>query len=121
MSEEIWKDIIGYEGLYQVSNLGRVMSLPKSWIVGNGAHRSHKGRMRVLSKSKSGYLSLLLNKNKQEKYHNIHRLVATAFIDNPSNFPVVNHIDENKLNNIPSNLLWCTQQNNIIHSKKKRV
>lgn len=99
--EEIWKDIKGYEGLYQVSNLGRVKSL------GNG-----KEKIRKTNISSNGYLSLILVKNKKGKNFSVHRLVAEAFIDNPDNLPCVNHKDENKLNNCVDNLEWCTKQYN---------
>lgn len=93
--EEIWKDIEGYEGKYQVSNLGRVRRieiLP--------AHTHYRGYKYV-------------NLNQQHKY--IHRLVASAFIENPDNLPTVNHIDENKENNTVSNLEWASYYENNHH------
>ena len=95
--EEIWKDIEGYEGLYQVSNLGRVKSL--------GVDKWHKGR--VIKPQFDGlkhYLFVQLYKNKKSKRFNIHRLVAKAFIPNPNNLPQVNHKDEVKTNNNARNL-----------------
>ena len=97
--EEIWKDIEGYEGLYQVSNLGRVKSLRRNIILRQGITRN-------------GYEIVNLYKNKS-KYFLIHRLVANVFIPNPNNYPIVNHKDENKLNNCVDNLEWCTQKYNI--------
>ena len=97
--EEIWKDIEGYEGLYQVSNLGRVRSLRRNIILRQSIERN-------------GYERILLYKNKGYKHFLIHRLVATAFIPNPNNLPQVNHKDENKLNNCVDNLEWCTQEYN---------
>lgn len=106
MQEEIWKDVVGYEGLYQVSNLGRVKSL--------GFDKWHKGR--VIKPHFDGlkhYLFVQLHKNKTSKKINVHRLVAKAFIPNPNNLPQVNHKDENKTNNNASNLEWCTNEYNI--------
>lgn len=103
-NEEIWKDIAGYEGLYQVSNLGRIKSL----------NYKHTSRERILKtkKNRSGYVVVNLNQAGKRKTYSIHRLVAQAFIDNPQNLPMVNHRDENKQNNIVSNLEWCTSKYN---------
>lgn len=100
--EEIWKDIKGYEGKYQVSNFGRVRSL-----------RFGKERVLVGVKDKDGYL--LVNLYKGGKHYNgkIHRLVAEAFIPNPDGLPQVNHKDECKSNNAVSNLEWCDAKYNI--------
>lgn len=89
--EEIWKDIGGFEGLYQVSNLGRVK-------------RVTTGRVLKGMASGKGYLLVGLSKNNIRSVKTIHRLVAQAFIPNPENKPEVNHIDENKTNNMVSNL-----------------
>ena len=104
MTEEIWKDIAGYEGKYQVSNLGRVKSL----------NYLRKGieKERIPNKNNSGYLIVGLHKNGKIKQFLIHRLVAEAFIENPENLPQVNHIDENKLNNCVENLEWCSAKYN---------
>lgn len=98
---EIWKDIEGYEEKYMISSHGRV----KSFI----------GHEKILSPrmNTSGYYSVLLTKNKTAKSFLIHRLVANAFIDNPNQFPCVNHKDENKINNHVSNLEWCDEKYNI--------
>jgi hypothetical protein len=86
---EIWKDIPGYEGLYQVSNLGRVKALPK--LVGRG-RRYHVGeRLLSLRPMKNGYIRIHLDKDGSREYVSVHRLVAKAFIDNPLNLPFVNH------------------------------
>ena len=104
---EIWKDIKGYEGLYQISNKGRVKSL------GNNKTKKEK----ILSPGKhKGYFYVSLYKNRKEKKYSIHRLVAQAFLPNPDNLPVVNHKDENKLNNNVENLEWCTQEYNVNYS-----
>lgn len=104
--EEIWKDIKGYEGLYQVSNLGRVKSL------GNG--NSNKSKLKIMKTplNHKGYPMIRLCKNSVSKGFLVHRLVAEAFIPNPNNLPQVNHIDEVKTNNRIDNLEWCTAEYN---------
>lgn len=104
MTEEIWKDIAGYEGLYKVSNLGRVKSL----------NYLRKGieKERIPNKNNSGYLIVGLHKDGKIKTFLIHRLVAEAFIENVNDLPQVNHIDENKLNNSVENLEWCSAKYN---------
>lgn len=111
---EIWKDIKGYEGLYQVSNKGRVKSLNYRRI---GKEGILKGRP-----DKDGYLRIGLYKNKKQKPFYIHRLVAIAFLPNPNNLPQVNHKDENKENNHVENLEWCTSEyNNNYGSRNERA
>ena len=104
MTEEIWKDIDGYEGLYKVSNLGRVKSL----------NYLRKGieKERIPNKNNSGYLIVGLHKDGKIKNFLIHRLVAEAFIENVNDLPQVNHKDENKLNNCVENLEWCSAKYN---------
>lgn len=104
MTEEIWKDIAGYEGLYKVSNLGRVKSL--------NYNRTRKERLFDLH-LRRGYLYVVLSKNCISKKFSVHRLVATTFIENPDNLPQVNHKDEDKTNNRVDNLEWCTAEYNI--------
>lgn len=100
--KEIWKDVVGYENLYQVSNLGNVLSL------------RHKNRFLMKpTKNKSGYLSVGLRIYNKRKTFDVHRLVAQTFIPNPNNYPVINHKDENPLNNNIENLEWCTIKYNI--------
>lgn len=98
--EEIWKDIEGYEGLYQISNLGRVKSLKTNKIL-------------KYCISKTGYAYSSLTKNKIIKQKSVHRLVAKAFISNPDNLEEINHKDENKLNNNVNNLEWCSHKYNM--------
>ena len=110
--KEIWKDVKDYEGLYQVSNLGRVKSLErKSW---NG-YKWFIKKERILKPRplKAGYLKVSLSKDGIVKDFLIHRLVAIAFIPNPNNLPEVNHKDENKGNNWYCNLEWCDGKYNI--------
>ena len=100
-NEEVWRDIEGYEGLYQVSNLGRVKSL---WY--------GKERILKLGRNIFGYLTVGLHKNEQQKTCKVHRLVAQAFIPNPNNLPDVNHCDEDKTNNSVQNLEFCDAKYN---------
>ena len=100
-NEEIWKDIEGYDGLYQISDKGRVKSL-----------KFGKEKILKLQKDTNGYLQVRLSKNGKQKMFQIHRLVALAFISNPQNYPQVNHKDENPSNNNLKNLEWCTVEYN---------
>lgn len=113
---EEWRDIKGYEGLYQISNLGRVKSLNRVVICSNGT--SHKIKEKILKNGymTSGYLFVVLRKDDKSKNHSIHRLVAKAFIPNPKNCTDVNHIDGNKQNNCLYNLEWCTRSENLKHA-----
>lgn len=106
MNKEIWKPVVGYENLYEVSNFGRVKSLPRNSTVKYARIlKSHTNRY--------GYLHVNLYKNNKRKDFLVHRLVAEAFIPNPDNLPVVNHKDENPSNNFSTNLEWCTYEYNI--------
>mgnify|MGYP002679946246 CR=1 FL=1 len=101
---EVWKDIKGYEGLYQVSNLGRVRSL----------NYGRSGETKLLKQgTTNGYKRVFLYKNGKGKNYFVHRLVAMAFIPNPNNLPIINHKDEDSSNNNVNNLEWCTQEYNL--------
>lgn len=116
--EEIWTDIKEYEGLYQVSNVGRV----KSFDTKDKLDRIRKGRVLKPRRNKTGYLQVTLCKNGKHKTHSLHRLVAESFIPNPENKPQVNHIDEDKTNNMVSNLEWSTSKENSNHgTRNERV
>ena len=112
-NKEIWKDIYGYEGLYQVSNSGRVRSLNKLIDDYRGKEvRLIKGKV-LKPFDRNGYYVISLTKNKQRHNYSVHRLVAQAFIKNIDNKPYINHLDYDKHNNCVDNLEWCTQKENI--------
>lgn len=108
--QEIWKDIVDYEGRYQISNLGNVKSLPKI----NGLY-IRKEKILTPKKKKTGYLFVALSKDKDIKYFHIHRLVAQHFLPLSEKI-FVNHKDGNKSNNHVSNLEWVTGLENIKHA-----
>lgn len=109
---EEWKNIEGYDGLYKVSNLGRVKSL------GNGNSNNSKEKLLKPIKRKGGYLAVSLYKEGKLKKFSVHRLVAQSFIENPNNFNEVNHKDENKVNNSVNNLEWCDRKYNCNFGKR---
>lgn len=113
--EEIWKDIAGYEGLYQVSNLGRVKSLERL-ANDRGSYRKIEEKIKNMRLGERGYLIINLSKNNQLKTYRVHRLVAETFIDNPQKYSQVNHKDGNKQNNCISNLEWCNNSYNQKHA-----
>ena len=105
LTAEKWKDVPGYEGAYMVSNLGHVKSfvkktphILKGWV-------SHYGYIHVCLKDSNG----------KRKYWGVHHLVAMAFLPNPHHYPIVNHKDENKQNNVLTNLEWCTDKYNLAY------
>ena len=116
MDKEIWEDIEGYEGLYQVSNLGRVKSLDRYVKARSHSKEFKKGKILKPRISQKGYLTVLLCKDNIGKEYRIHRLVALAFIPNPENKLEVNHIDGKKQNNCVDNLEWNTRSENIKHA-----
>lgn len=99
---EIWRTVKGYEGLYEVSSFGNVRN-------------ANSGRPLNPCRHRTGYLSVVLYKDKKPKRFLIHRLVATAFIDNANNYEFVNHLDEDKANNSAENLEWCSREHNMRH------
>lgn len=122
--EEIWKDIPGYETLYQVSNFGRVKALSKIVTYSDGRNRHYEERILVETYDGGDYPKITLTSlDKSHKQFHIHRLVALVFVDNPNQeaFNVVNHKDENKKNNHCTNLEWCdiTYNNRYSHTTEK--
>lgn len=118
---EEWKDIDGYESLYQISNKGRVKSLERQCRTKNYLRRVPE---KIISYCHDtyGYPIVTLHKCGKKKTHTIHKLVAKAFIPNPNNYPSVNHIDENKDNNCVENLEWCTvKYNNAFGTRNERI
>ena len=115
---EIWKDIQGYEGFYQISNLGNVKSLERVIDKGNGILQHRKERIMDKRESTDGYYIAKFNVDKKSESIAIHILVARHFIDNPNNYPEVNHKDCNRKNNQVDNLEWCTHQQNVEYSKR---
>lgn len=105
MIVEIWRDIPGYEGLYKISNYGRIKSMYHDRVVTGGTYPN-------------GYRFIALSKDHIKRTYLVHRLVAITFINNPDNLPVVNHIDGNKQNNAVNNLEWVTQSYNVKHAVK---
>lgn len=108
---EIWRDIDGYDGKYQVSNIGRIRS----------TYSGTKHRIVILKSmmQKNGYLYVILWKDNKKKHKLIHRLVALSFIENPNHYTEVNHKDENKENNIADNLEWCEHKYNMNYGNIK--
>lgn len=112
--KEIWKDISGYEGLYQVSNMGRVRSVDK-YVQNHSKFNFKKGQLKKLRPKDNKYLIVDLYKSNKPKTCYVHRLVAFAFIDNPLNKETVNHIDGNVQNNCVDNLEWATPSEQNYH------
>lgn len=118
MNKEIWKDITGYEGLYQVSDQGRVKSLKRKDCLG----RTIQERILKTKIDRYGYLQLNLHAYGKQKTLTVHRLICEAFNENPEGKPEVNHINENKTDNRACNLEWCTRKENVNHgTRNERV
>ena len=113
---EIWKPIDGYEGFYEVSNLGRV----RSYIPPANSKNVRRSTPKIMTPqvNDNGYVVIALVKNKTRKVFRVHRLVATAFVDIVEGKPYVNHIDGDKTNNRFDNLEWCTRSENMLHAIK---
>lgn len=116
---EKWKEICEYEGMYEVSSNGNIRSVNrKVFHTSNNSMKTVEGVTLIQEQSNRGYKRVTLSKNGKVEKLSIHRLVAKAFIPNPDNKPHINHIDGDKKNNILSNLEWCTQSENMLHSSK---
>lgn len=118
--EEVWKDIKGYEGLYQVSNLGRIKGLKRKVKSpqGSSGFRTIKEKILIPHISNRGYAVVNLSKDNIKVLRSIHGLVCDAFLENPNNYHCINHKDENKLNNCVNNLEWCTTRYNNLYNNK---
>ena len=114
MENEVWKDIKDYEGLYQVSNLGRIKSFPRNGTIKQTREKKQKY-------DKYGYKCVDLYKNNKLKTCKVHRLVAEAFLSNPNNYKIINHLNKKRDDNVIDNLEWCTVTHNVRYSKAKRV
>ena len=118
--EEVWKDIEGFEGLYQVSSRGRIKSLPRIRTAPKGGEYI---RNEVILKpfENKGYLYVLLHKEGKNYSRKVHRLVAQAFISNPDELPSINHLDYDRHNNTVENLEWITNEDNLAYSNCNRA
>ena len=118
MKNEEWGDVVGYEGLYQVSDQGRVKSLERKVSHWRGGERIQKERILKPDVSQDGYLRVGLYAGGKRKWFRVHRLVCEAFHDNPDNKSDVNHINEDKADNRAVNLEWCTAKENNNHGTR---
>ena len=120
LANEEWRAIKGYEGLYEVSNLGRVRSLDRIQSRSSWRQREfmqyYKGRILKQQRNNKGYYTVILQVHKKYDMRLVSRLVAEAFIPNPNNLPVVNHKDQVPTNNVASNLEWCTTKYNVTYA-----
>lgn len=112
---EIWKPVVGYEGLYEVSNIGRVKSLSRTVCTKKSQYQKSE-RILIQRIGTVGYPILELCRLSKSKTISVHRLVAKSFLENKNNYPYINHKDGNKINNHVDNLEWCTPSQNNIHS-----
>lgn len=113
---EVWKPIINYEGIYEISNLGKIKSFPKDRFCFGHKRTESTKLIKTDTFHPSGYRFVTLIKDKVRKSYAVHRLVGIHFIDNPENLPQINHKDTIKTNNIYSNLEWCTNFYNQQHA-----
>ena len=118
LPNEEWRDVVGYEGLYQVSNMGRVKSLSRRIVYKDGREYNYPSKVMKNQKVSTGYRSVTLYRVNGKKQYYVHRLVAETFIPNPNNLSDVNHKDGCKTNNILSNLEWCSHSDNQKHAYK---
>jgi hypothetical protein len=116
--EEIWKSIRGFEGMYEISSLGRIKALERKVGGSCGSLRTLKEKILCFRLDNHGYYQASLYKNRIPTYFLIHRLIGFYFIPNPLNLPCINHKDGNKINNAFDNLEWCTYQHNIVHARR---
>lgn len=119
--QEIWKSILGYEGLYEISNTGKVRSLDRIVRSRWGTEKPIKGGLKAFAKNSQGYKSVHVYKDGEMRRAYVHRLVALGFLPNPKNLPQVNHLDGVKANNAASNLEWCTGTSNCMHAVRTNL
>ena len=112
---EEWRDVVGYEGLYMISSYGRCVSLKRYITTKEGIKKITEPTLRAYNMVSGNYLVYNLWKENECRHISIHRLVATAFLPNPNNYPEVDHIDTNRTNNVVSNLRWCTTSINRLN------
>lgn len=121
--QEIWKPVVGYEGWYEVSSLGRVRSVSHTLDCAGRFKVFHKGKiLKQQANIRWGYMSVYLSKNGERKRVRVNRIVAIAFLPNPNNLPEVNHKDEDRKNNRVDNLEWCDRlyNSNYGNARKKQ-
>lgn len=118
---EIWKEVPNYNGIYLVSNLGRVKSIDQEINCKRNKKRIHKGKILKTYLNERGYECVGITINRVAKKKKVHRLVAEAFLPNPNNLPQVNHIDCNKQNNCVENLEWCDNSYNMKEAYKNNL
>ena len=116
--KEIWKAVSGFEGLYEVSNIGNVRSLDRTVTRKDGVVVSFKGKQLLPRLNHDGYLQVQISKCNKCKTVKVHRLVADAFMPNPLSLPEINHKDENKTNNAVTNLEWCSHKYNSCYGTR---
>ena len=119
--DEKWVAVSGFEGMYEVSNLGRVRAVERTILQANGRYRTFPEKIKVPNDNGTGYKCVNLFKNQKCKRFYIHRLVATHFMDNPLNLPQVNHLSGDKTDNSISNLEWCTASENCVHAVENKL
>lgn len=117
--DELWKPIPGFDGMYEVSNMGRVKSCDRTRKSKAGSTSHVQERILKPRRDKNGYQEVALSKDGKLHFFRCHRLVAIAFIPNPNHFPVINHKDEDVANNVVSNLEWCSISYNTRYSVYK--
>ena len=120
MTQEEWRPVVGYEGLYEVSDCGNVRSVDRTIVNKNGITRLLKGKLihPIVSGSERKYLQVHLSKNNKQEHVSVHRLVARAFVDGYEPHLTIDHVNGNSYDNRAENLCWCTQRENNLRAIK---